>query len=43
MGVLPECMPVHHMCEVHRDQKSVPDPLELELQPVVSLHLGVDN
>ena len=34
-------MSVHHMCSVHRHQKRAPDPLELELQMVVSHHVAM--
>lgn len=45
MGVLPSCMDVHH---IHAEPmeartKSVSDPLELELQMVVSNHVGAGN
>jgi hypothetical protein len=34
---------VLHICSVHRDQKRVSDPLELELEKVVSQHVGAGN
>jgi hypothetical protein len=33
---VPECMFVHHVCEACKSRKMTLDPLELELQPVVS-------
>lgn len=42
MDVLPACMSVHHMRVWCRGgQRRVSDPLELELQTVVSHHVGV--
>lgn len=40
MTVLPARMYVHHVCLVPTGQKSVPDPLKLELGMVVSYHVG---
>jgi hypothetical protein len=42
MNTLPVCMSVHHMCAwcPWRPGKKVSDPLELELQSVLSYHVG---
>lgn len=41
VGILPACMPVPHVCAVHRGPRRELDPLELELQRVLSCHVGV--
>lgn len=41
MSILPACVyVVPHACSAHGDQKVIIDTLELELQMVVSCHLG---
>jgi hypothetical protein len=40
ISVLPEYMCVYHMPYAHKSQKRVSDFLELELQTVVSYHVG---
>ena len=44
-SVLPACMYVRTMCVpgTHRAQKNVLDPLEVELQMVLSHYVGVGN
>ena len=39
------CMHVYvpHVCSAHRGQKRALDPLELELQEVVSYHVGTET
>lgn len=43
MNVLPECMCVYHMPGIHRGQRWVSDPQELELQVIVSHTKGSGN
>ena len=44
IDVLPTCVPVHKcMPDACGNQKTVLDPLELELQKVVSHHVGTGN
>lgn len=44
MRVLPVCMYQHHTCACcQRDQKRVSDPLEVDLQTVVSRHMDAEN
>jgi hypothetical protein len=40
---LPECMSVHHVCVVPEDARTGVRLLGLELQMVVSLHMGTGN
>ena len=40
---LTAAMSVHHVCSAHGSQKGQSDPLELELQMVVSLYVGAGN
>lgn len=40
MSVLPACMYVHHLCAVPLEAREGLDPLGLELQLVVSHHVG---
>ena len=40
MNVLPACMPMHHICASHGNQKWVSDPLEMELKFVGSYQVG---
>ena len=43
MGVLPICMSVPSECSTHEGQKMTSDSLQLELQAVVSHHVGAGN
>lgn len=43
MFVLPACGSAHHMPGAYRSQKEALDPLEPELQKVVSHHIGAGN
>ena len=41
MGVLPSWISVYHVCSAHRGQERAADPLELELQTVLSYHVAL--
>ena len=43
VGVLPACMPVFGVCSALEGQKRALDPLKLELQVIVSHHMGAGN
>lgn len=45
MDALPECLSVHHMCAwcPGRSEKTILDPLGLELKMVVSHHVAGEN
>jgi hypothetical protein len=43
VGVLLACMSIIYVSGAHEDQKRASDPLELELQTVVSHHVGSRN
>lgn len=40
MGVLPGYVFESHVCDTHKVQKRLLDPLELELKAVVNHHMG---
>lgn len=40
MGVLPVYVCESHLCDTHKVQKTLLDPLELELKSVVNHHMG---
>lgn len=42
IGVLPACISVHHMCAVLVESRGS-DPLDLELQTLVSSHVGAGD
>ena len=43
VGVLLACMSIIYVSGAHEDQKRASDPLELELQTVVSHHVGAGD
>jgi hypothetical protein len=43
MGILLARISVYHVPGAHRDQKRTSDPVELELQMVVSCQVGAGN
>lgn len=43
MALLPDYMSVPHVCTAHGGQKKTSDPVELELQMVLSYHVGARN
>lgn len=43
MCILPSCTSVYHVCTAHGGQKSVSEPLELELQVVANCHEEAGN
>jgi hypothetical protein len=43
MGVLSQCVPVYDVCSTCGGLKRALGPLELELQVVVSQHVGVEH
>lgn len=43
MGVLPMCVYMNQKCSAHTDQKRALEPLELELEMVVSHYVGAGN